>query len=72
MNLNSNVQLARMDLAKKIEGDKKTPKGTYSLDHYFIGKINFQILKLDLKISITKNMGWCDDVESKNTTNLLR
>ena len=45
----------------KIEGDKTTPKGTYSL-----GKLYFRIdriknikTKLSLKI-IKKNMGWCN------------
>ena len=50
----------------KIEGDKATPKGTYSL-----GKLYFRAdrikgikTKLALKI-IKKNMGWCNDSESK-------
>ena len=41
MNLKLNVVLEKNGLThNKLEGDKKTPKGTYSLNHYIIGKIN--------------------------------
>ncbi len=51
---------------KKIEGDKKTPRGTYGLGPVFFRKDRFFKLqtKLEKKI-IKKNMGWCDDVNSK-------
>ena len=59
--------------AKKIEGDKKTPKGTYSLGPLFYRKDKFPNLKTRLKkIPITKNMGWCDDVESKKYNKLIK
>ncbi len=51
---------------KKIEGDRSTPKGTFSLgkiyyreDRVIKPKKNFLIKK------ITKNIGWCDDPYSK-------
>ena len=49
--------------SSKIEGDKKTPKGTYTLGPLFYrkDKIKTPITKLKKKI-IKKNMGWCDDV----------
>ena len=59
---------------KKVEGDKKTPKGTYSLgDLYYRGdrkKIPETKLKC-IPIKIQKNMGWCDDVKSKKNYNKL-
>ena len=59
--------------AKKIEGDKKTPKGIYSLGPLFYRKDKFPNLKTKLKkIPITKNMGWCDDVESKKYNKLIK
>jgi len=51
--------------SNKIEGDKKTPKGTYSLGPLFYrkDKIKTPITKLKKKI-IKKSMGWCDDTNS--------
>ena len=51
--------------SSKIEGDKKTPKGTYTLGPLFYrkDKIKTPITKLKKKI-IKKNMGWCDDSNS--------
>ena len=51
--------------SSKIEGDKKTPKGTYTLGPLFYrkDKIKTPITKLKKKI-IKKNMGWCDDTSS--------
>ena len=58
---------------KKIEGDKKTPKGIYSLGPLFYRKDKFPNLKTKLKkIPITKDMGWCDDVESKKYNKLIK
>ena len=50
----------------KKEGDKYTPKGTFS-----IGKLYYRkdrIKKIDTKLScqkIKKNMGWCNDPKNK-------
>ena len=56
----------------KIEGDKKTPSGLFSLGKLFYRKDKNQkpITKLNL-ISIKKNMGWCDDVKSKKYNKLI-
>ena len=56
----------------KIEGDKKTPSGLFSLGKVFYRKDkNYKpITKLNL-ISIKKNMGWCDDVKSKYYNKLV-
>ena len=51
---------------KKIEGDKKTPKGLYSLGPLYFRNDRVSEPKTLLKsIPIRKNMGWCDDVKSK-------
>ena len=57
----------------KIEGDKKTPKGVYSLGPLFYRKDKFKNPETKLKkISIKRNMGWCDDVNSKNYNKLIK
>ena len=57
----------------KIEGDKKTPKGVYSLGPLFYRKDKFKNPETKLKkISITRDMGWCDDVNSKNYNKLIK
>lgn len=58
--------------SNKIEGDKKTPKGIYSLGpiYYRIDRLRKPTSKLK-KIIIKKNMGWCDDIESKFYNNLI-
>ena len=50
----------------KIEGDKKTPTGLFSLGkvYYREDRNSKPITKLNT-ISIKKNMGWCNDVRSK-------
>ena len=57
----------------KIEGDKKTPKGIFSLGPLFYRKdrITNPITKLEKK-EIQKSMGWCDDVNSKNYNKLIK
>ena len=56
----------------KKEGDKKTPKGLFSIgDLYFRSdRINKPRTNLK-KIIIKKNMGWCDDVNYPNYYNKL-
>tara|TARA_B100000902_G_scaffold389268_1_gene436157 strand:- start:2172 stop:2663 length:492 start_codon:yes stop_codon:yes gene_type:complete len=58
---------------KKIEGDKKTPKGTYNLGPVYyredrISKIDTQLQILKIK----KTMGWCDDVDNKNYNKIIK
>ena len=51
---------------KKKEGDKCTPKGqfTFGKVYYRPDKIKKPKTKLTTK-KIKKNMGWCDDINSK-------
>ena len=59
-------------IKKKIEGDKKTPIGIFSLDYiyYRSDKKNKPITKLK-SLKIKKNMGWCNDLRSKKKYNRL-
>ena len=51
--------------SKKFEGDKKTPKGNYTLGPLYYRADRISNLKSNLKKKkIKKNMGWCDDVNS--------
>ena len=57
----------------KKEGDKKTPKGIFSLGNLFYRKDRFKKLNSKLKeISITKTMGWCDDPRSLKYNKLIK
>ena len=59
--------------SNKIEGDKKTPKGVYSLGPLFYRKDKFNNPDTKIKrISIKKDMGWCDDINSKNYNKLIK
>ena len=51
---------------KKIEGDLKTPKGKFNLGniYYRADRVQKPLSKLR-SIPIKKNMGWCDDPNSK-------
>jgi L,D-peptidoglycan transpeptidase YkuD (ErfK/YbiS/YcfS/YnhG family) len=52
---------------KKIEGDKSTPKGLFSLGKIYYRPDRVQKPKTNLLIKkINKNMGWSDDSNSKN------
>jgi len=58
---------------KKIEGDKKTPKGIYSIEHLYVRKDRIKKIRSNLKIiKIKKNMGWCDDTRSKKYNKLIK
>ena len=56
----------------KIEGDKKTPIGKYSLENLYYRKDRkikpFTKLKV---LEIKKNMGWCNDKSQKKNYNKL-
>ena len=56
----------------KIEGDKKTPTGTFALGnlYYRSDKKERPATKLKL-IKIKKNIGWCNDVKSKKNYNKI-
>jgi L,D-peptidoglycan transpeptidase YkuD (ErfK/YbiS/YcfS/YnhG family) len=52
--------------SRKKEGDEKTPKGVFALGSIFYRKDRIKKIKSSLKkIIIKKNMGWCDDSNSK-------
>ena len=52
--------------SNKVEGDKKTPRGIFTLGSLFYRKNKFSNLETKLKkIPIKKNMGWCDDINSE-------
>ncbi len=56
----------------KIEGDKKTPKGTYSLGNLYYRKERNPKPITKLKcIPIKKKMTWCNDLNNKKFYNKL-
>ena len=56
----------------KIEGDKKTPKGIFSLgDLYYRKDRNAKPLTKLKCLVIKKNMGWCDDTKNRKYYNKL-
>ena len=56
----------------KIEGDKKTPIGTFELEKLYFRSDRIRKFKSNLKTSkINKFMGWCDDTKSKKYYNKL-
>ena len=57
---------------KKIEGDNKTPKGTFELGFLYYRDDRIKNLKSNIKkIKINKKMGWCDDKNDKKNYNKL-
>ena len=49
----------------KIEGDKCTPTGIYSIEKIYYREDRLSMPKLDFQtIPINKNFGWCDDIRS--------
>ena len=56
----------------KIEGDKKTHKGIFKIDHLYFRKDRMDKPKTLLKcIEIKNNMGWCNDVRFPKKYNRL-
>ena len=59
--------------SKKNEGDKKTPKGLFSLSNVYYRKDrNLKPITKLLTIPITKKMGWCNDVKNKKYNKLIK
>ena len=57
---------------KKIEGDKKTPIGTYKIEKLYYRKDRINLPKTKLQcIEIKPEMGWCDDVKNPENYNKL-
>ena len=58
---------------KKNEGDKKTPKGLFSLSNVYYRKDrNLKPITKLHTIPITKKMGWCNDVKNKKYNKLIK
>ena len=58
---------------KKLEGDNKTPVGVFKFSSIFYRKDRIKKIKSSLKKNvIKKNMGWCDDSNSKFYNKLIR
>ena len=58
---------------KKFEGDLTTPKGIFNLGNIYYRSDRVQKPFSKLKsISIKKNMGWCDDPNSKFYNKLIK
>ena len=59
--------------SKKIEGDKKTPRGIFSLGSLFFREDrNIKPLTKIKTIVINKKMGWCDDIRHKKYNKLIK
>lgn len=57
---------------KKFEGDKKTPIGTFKIEHLYFRNDKINLPKINLKcIKIKQEMGWCDDVSVSKKYNKL-
>ena len=57
---------------KKLEGDKKTPKGIFNISHLYYRKDKIQKPETKLKcIEIKKDMAWCDDLNYPQKYNKL-
>ena len=59
--------------SKKIEGDKKTPRGEYYLGplYYRADRIKKPFTKLKI-LKISKNLAWCDDQKSQFYNKLIK
>jgi len=58
--------------SQKKEGDKKTPRGTFDIEHLYFRQDRKKKPSTILKcIQIKKNMGWCDDVRFPKKYNKL-
>ncbi len=56
----------------KKEGDHKTPKGVFKIEHLYYRKDRLNKPQTHLKcVKITKNIGWCDDVNFPKKYNKL-
>ena len=57
---------------KKIEGDKKTPKGIFEIENIYYRKDRVKKPQTNLRcIEIKKNMGWSNDIKNKKYYNRL-
>jgi len=57
---------------RKVEGDKKTPIGTFSVENLYFRKDRISEPETELKcIEISRYMGWCNDVNYPKKYNKL-
>ena len=57
---------------KKVEGDKKTPKGIFDIEHLYFRKDRIEKPKTSLKcIKIKEKMGWSNDIKIPKKYNKL-
>tara|TARA_B100000989_G_scaffold269758_1_gene225409 strand:- start:384 stop:875 length:492 start_codon:yes stop_codon:yes gene_type:complete len=57
----------------KVEGDKKTPKGWFDIEHLYYRKDRIKKPITNLRcIEIKKNMGWCDNPNSTSYNKLIK
>ena len=58
---------------KRQEGDLITPKGNFKIKYILYRRDRIKNLKTKIKsIVIKKNMGWCDDPQSKNYNKIIK
>ena len=58
---------------KRKEGDLITPKGSYKIKYVLFRKDRIKNIKSKIKkIEIKKNMGWCDDPQSKEYNKIVK
>ena len=58
--------------SKKIEGDKKTPIGSFKIGNLHYRKDRVKLPKIKLKkFPIKPKMGWCDDINNHKKYNKL-
>ena len=59
--------------SRKVEGDQKTPKGVFTIKSMLYRKDRIPKVKSQIKKKIIKkNMGWCDDTESKRYNKMIK
>jgi len=57
----------------KVEGDKSTPSGIFRLGNLYLRGDKLKNIKAYVnKVHIKKNMGWCDDSNSKKYNRLFK
>ena len=58
---------------KRKEGDLITPEGNYKIKYILFRKDRIKNIKSKVKkIEIKKNMGWCDDPQSKEYNKIVK